>query len=120
MNRKRPLDQTATGANQDGGNVNSKGQNGQQAGSLNDVNDSIPLSKKSLLNQNEAAHLNNDKAKATAAASNNVVGGNNKPQQQGQQQQQLRLPQKSNKPTQSINLPNSPEDIYYMAIPTIK
>lgn len=126
MNRKRPLEQTtnseANNANTAAGNatnnanstVNSKTPNGQQ----NDQNDIIP-SKRSLLNQN--AHLAN-KHQSTPGANNN---NNQQQQQQSQSQlannkQTLKLPQKSNKPTQSINLPNSPEDIYYLAVPTIK
>lgn len=93
-NRKRPLDSPEGGV---AGGAN-KSQNGQS-----DTNESIP--KRSLLSQNQQLNIKQPGTQAAVQQST---------------KQQPRVPQKSNKPTASINLPNSPEDIFYKAVPTIK
>ena len=100
QNRKRTLEQ----ANNVSGNTSS-GEKLTNGSSTNTDSDSGPVSKKSnnvVVSSN--GQLNNGIAKQ---APNNA-------------KQTVRPSQKNNKPLQSINLPNSPEEIYYVALPTLK
>ena len=120
QNRKRPHE-TATTSNGEVTNAAAtktpsagNGQAGSSSNNNNDAshssNESSPLSKRSLMSnptqnaqksQQEQQELNPKKAAEPA-------------------KQLVRMPQKSIKPTQSINLLNAPEEIYYVVNKNLK
>jgi hypothetical protein len=107
QNRKRTLEQT-----NDATNPQNQQQNGQsvvQNGSSNHDSEG-PSSKRSLLNPNQTSK---QQQQINTASAQNI-------KQMNQNQSTVRPPQKSNKPMQNINLPNSPEEIYYVAVPDLK
>ena len=117
QNRKRPHDPLGSG-----GSGDNAGRNGAENGSA----ESSPMSKRTLLgnsitNGSHNRGLNNSNSKMLNSSSNGSNSGVSKQQQQQPQQPtQPRMPQKSSKPTQSINLLNAPEDIYFHAAPNLK
>ena len=116
QNRKRPHDQSGNPLG-NSGSGESAGRNGGENGST----ESSPMSKRTLLgnsitNGSHNRGLNNSNSKILNNNSNN--GSNNSAV--SKQPTQPRMPQKSSKPTQSINLLNAPEDIYFHAAPNLK
>ena len=110
QNRKRPHDQTSSQTS-NGGEAGKPEQTNGGSGS----NDSSPLSKRTLMSNNNV-NLNNiaqhSKTNMTSGTKTSVAstgGASNG----ASSKQALRVSQKSNKPTQSINRVNAPEDIYY-------
>ena len=89
QNRKRPHD-----AITQNGDSNHNGKNENSSST-----DTSPLSKRTLLNNHNSAHINK------------TIANGNKP---------VRMPQKSGKPTTKINLVNAPEEIYYVVNKQLK
>lgn len=102
QNRKRPLDGSEPGGpQQTSGGGAAKTQNGQSD------SEGVPVSKRTLLTNSQQGIAGGAGGKQPTATTGNV-------------KQPLRVPPKSNRPTASVNLPNSPEDIFYKAVPSIK
>jgi hypothetical protein len=101
QNRKRTLEQANNQNNGDSKLPNGNSSNG------NELNDSGPVSKRSL--------INNGNGNSIAPAVNNA-----KLQSLKQQVVVQRPSQKSSKPMQSINLPGLPHEFLFRAIQNIK
>ena len=97
QNRKRPLEGGAADQSTPGGRV--AGQNGASD------SENVPATKRTLL-ANQSGNKPGLNASAAAGKQPTTTS--------------TRLPQKSHRPTASSNLPNSPEDIFYLAVPSIK
>jgi hypothetical protein len=98
QNRKRAHEATVNGD----GCVTNGNKNEQSLSS----SDTSPLSKRSLLTNNNNQTTKN----LTSHVTSNGING----------KQLVRLPTKSVKPTQSINLLNAPEELHYVANRSLK
>ena len=102
MSQNRKRNHEAANAGEAGGKIGSGELNASSA-------DSSPMSKRTLLNNQQISNI-----KSAAAAGQRLQSNAN------QTRLTAKAPQKSMRPTQSINLLNAPEEIYYVANRNLK